>query len=188
MATSAPAPNTMFATGATLSAISTFFARPMSRNARPIDEVSQLRAIDFRDAKLRHHLRVMQDRAGDQVRKVGHEQRVVDRIAFHHLARVHVHQVGNLRECEERNAEGQHHAEQRDIRARQLRGRPQEEIRIFEVRQRGQIDGDGNDQEHARGRLAAVAGPQDPLTEVVVEPDGERPAAPCARCASTRRR
>ncbi len=43
--------------------------------------------------------------------------------------------------------------------------RAQEEIRVLEVGQRGEIDGDRDDQQGTRGRLAALPRAQDPLAE-----------------------
>jgi hypothetical protein len=48
---------------------------------------------------------VVEDRARDEVGKIGDEERVVDEAVFLGLAAVGIHEKGDLRESEERDAE-----------------------------------------------------------------------------------
>ena len=89
--------------------------------------------------ELRHHLRVMQHRPGDQVRKVGHEQRIVHETWFACLVLIDVDEIGDLREREERNAERQHDVQGSVTRARDGIQAADQEISVFEVGEQNQI-------------------------------------------------
>lgn len=100
--------------------------------------------VGGRIGELRHHLRVVQHRARDQVRKVGDEQHVVDEAALMHLALPAVDQEGDLREGVERDADRQHDVQQRDLRQAR-RGQPvvhvrDEEVGVLEDREHAQVD------------------------------------------------
>ena len=51
-----------------------FLNRPMKKIVSPTATFSTFEPIGSRLRELRHHLLVVQDRAGDQVREVGDEQ------------------------------------------------------------------------------------------------------------------
>ena len=46
----------------------------------------------------------MENRAGDQVREIGDEQRILQKVVLTGLAAVCVNEIGDLREREERDA------------------------------------------------------------------------------------
>src|SRR5437764_12162938 len=58
-------------------------------------------------SELRHHLAVVQDRTGDEMREEAHEERIVEKAWFLRPSAVHVDQIGDLREGEEADAERQ---------------------------------------------------------------------------------
>src|SRR5260370_2143397 len=93
--------------------------------------------------ELGHHLRMVEDGAGDQMRKVGHEQQVIGKTRLARLANVGVDQKGDLGKREKRNPQRQD-----DRRDHERMGQSKveiidDEIRILEVGQRGQIGADG---------------------------------------------
>lgn len=53
----------------------------------------------------------MQDLSSDQVRKIGHEQQVIDKTVFRHLADIGIHQKCDLGEGEEGDSDWQDDAE-----------------------------------------------------------------------------
>ena len=85
------------------------------------------------DGELRHHFLVVQDRARDQVREVGHEQHVVREVVFLRLAVVRVGQVRDLRERVERDAERQDDAERFDVVVKSGSYVVEKEVCVLEV-------------------------------------------------------
>ena len=101
--------------------------------------------------ELRDHLGVMHQRAGDQMREEGHEQRVADDVALDLGAAHHVDQIGDLLEGEEGDAERQHDVDERQRRAGQRSQAVEDEIGVFEIAQHREIE---RDAERAGGAAA----------------------------------
>ena len=77
----------------------------------PRATLSPLDALVRRRRELRHHLAVMDDRPGQQVREERHEQRVVVEARLGRLVAADVDQKRDLREREEADAERQREPE-----------------------------------------------------------------------------
>ena len=133
-------------------------------------EAQLLRAGAPRRGELRHEFGRAHDRAGDQVREEGHEQRVVEEARGRGgAAQVHVQRVGHGGEGVERDADRQH-----DVVVRRVIGDPdggqqgaeavQQELAVLEVPQHAEVRDHG--QQHPgmpRGlaaRLAPVPAPR----------------------------
>ncbi|KDA51786.1 hypothetical protein L963_1499 [Leuconostoc mesenteroides subsp. cremoris T26] len=105
--------------------------------------------------ELRHHLRVMQHRSGDQMREIGDEEQVVHEAALVHLALPAVDQEGDLGEGVEGDADRQRDVEQGQLRdaggGQSVVDIADEEVRILEDGQHAQID-------HQRQHQQALAG------------------------------
>src|SRR5690242_19865491 len=96
--------------------------------------------IDARLLELGHHLLVMQNRAGNEMRKVADEQRVVNRVVFARLALVGIDQECDLCEREERDPYWKYYGLDRPRGPRKCGPVADKEIRVFEVSQAKQID------------------------------------------------
>ena len=91
-------------------------------NSQPDDKIFDLGRVILRLCKLRHHFLVMQHGPRNQMRKVGDKQKVVDKVCFFGDTAMDIHQVGNLRKREKRNAERQNDIQQRRRRRRACQG------------------------------------------------------------------
>ena len=85
-------------------------------------EILGLRSIGLVAGELGHHLLVVKDGPGDEVRKVGHEQGVVDRAVLPGEPASDVHEEGDLGEGEEGDSQRQNQARPR------LRGPGQKDL------------------------------------------------------------
>ncbi len=134
-------------------------------------QVLGLEAVILRLRELRHHFLVMQDRAGDQVRKERHEQHVAQQAALFHDARLAVQQITDLCEREERNAQRQDDVVHGCRRHAQVIQEVQQRHEILVVKQQRQIGAHAqpHDQALQPGACDVV---QDQLADQVVEGDG----------------
>jgi hypothetical protein len=98
-------------------------------------------------AELRHHLPVMHDRPGDQLREKQHEQAVVEQILVLDAACVAIDEIGDFLEGEKTDRQWQHHIRQGQRPPGQGIEILDEKIRILEIRQHREIDGDAADQQ-----------------------------------------
>jgi len=73
---SSPASKIRFATAPTGSAKTIFLNSPAEKKRQPERHMER---VELRLAELRDHFRVVVDRSGNEVRKKGHEQRVIGR-------------------------------------------------------------------------------------------------------------
>ena len=123
--------------------------------------------------ELRHELGRSHDGPGDQVRKEGHEQRVIEEVASRHRApQVYVEGVGHRGERVERDADRQH-----DIGRRRLVGDSEgihrrgevrlQEAAVLEVQQHAEIDDDR--QEHPRAPAGLPLRAHQPLSRVPID-------------------
>ena len=97
--------------------------------------------------QLRAHLRVVNDRAGDQVREDRDEQRVGDEIGLVGPASIAVDQVGELGEGEKRDSDGHDDVPRNVIDTAQCRDVGGQKIKVFEVGQQTQIHRNPEDEE-----------------------------------------
>ena len=81
----------------------------------------------------------MQNRPGNQVRKISHKEQVVDKVIFLRIAPIRIHQERDLRKREKGNAQRQDDAPQRPVGSRQMIKRIQEKLRIFVITQQTKI-------------------------------------------------
>ena len=125
------------------------------KESQPHHQPATVKHMRGRLRKLRHHLLVMQDGTGDQVRKIGDEQAIAFRLIILDLAGVAVDQVGNLGKGEKRYADRQDDAQRRDGRARHGRHIAEQKIGIFEKYQQRQIEDQAGHQP-ALGRFQAA--------------------------------
>ncbi len=105
-------------------------------------EIGMAEAHRFRLPELRHHLPVVDDRPGDQLREEGHEQAVVQEPVFRRFALGGIDQIGDLLEGEERDAERQDDGADAEVQAGQRADILHDEDGIFEIGQHRQIAGD----------------------------------------------
>ena len=105
-------------------------------------EMERLRLLVRRGGELRHHLAVMQDRPGKQMRKEAHEQRVVEKTGLFRPAAMDVDEICNLREGEEADAERQHDVRQRQRQAGEVGGVAHREVGVLEHAQEQQVGAD----------------------------------------------
>ena len=153
----AGAANPASAIGAKVSAISTFFTRPIASRKSPAARLSHCGRLFVASRELRHHLAVVQDRAREQVREEGHEQRVVDEHRLLRLAAMDVDQVRDLREREEADAERQREVQEVRHVARDARGVREEEVGVLEHAQQCEVRSDA-ECEHPAARTPAQRG------------------------------
>ena len=123
--------------------------------------------------ELRHHFPVMQDRAGDEVGKVGHEEGEIGRRQALDFAAMHVHQERDLRECKERDAQGKHQSQGGKPGVGQVVGCENEEIGVLEVAKQGEI-GPHRRAKAWHGRSPCVAQRQEAACHEIVEGDAPR--------------
>ena len=129
-------------------------------------EVVQIDPIGAVLGELRDHLAVVNDRPGDQLRKEGHEQGVVDEALVTDLAAIGVDQIGDLLEGEERDRQRQHDVVDAEVdRQQRLDQVGAEEARVFEVADAGQIGADAEAEQELR------PGHQQPLADEEIERD-----------------
>ena len=107
--------------------------------------------------ELRHHLAVMQHRAGDQVRKESDEQQVGAKRFLGFALRIGVDQVGDLRKGVERDAQRQHHVEHRSRNTQHGADRRRKKIRVLVIAERRQVGGERADQQQLAVWLRQVA-------------------------------
>ena len=117
----------------------------------PTAKFSDLEPIGRPLGELRHHLRVMQHRPGDQVRKVRDEQRIRDETWLRRLALVGVDEKGDLGEGEKGDAERQDDAGERNVDAAELPQRIDEKIGVLEIAESREIGDDRGRQHLLRG-------------------------------------
>ena len=114
---------------------------------QPHREIGMAEAHRFRLPELRHHLLVVDDRPGDELREEGHEQAVVQEPVFRRLALGGIDQIRHLLEGEERDAERQDDGADAEVQTGQRADILHDEDGIFEVSQQRQIAGDAEDQQ-----------------------------------------
>lgn len=108
---------------------------------------------------------------GDQVREIGHEQAVVDRIEFLRLAARRVDQEGDLREGEERDAQRENDRRKVVAAAGDRIDRVDEEVGVLVVAQQNQIARDTERQQVASALGADVTAARQCAPHGVVEDD-----------------
>ena len=88
-----------------------FLGEPECENRKTDIEHMRIAPMHGGRGELRHHFPVMQDRAGDEVGKVGYEKCEIGRRQALDFTATYVHQQRDLGESEERNAQGQHQSQ-----------------------------------------------------------------------------
>ena len=107
--------------------------------------------------ELRQHLAMMDDRAGDELREEGHEQRIAQQRALPDAASMDIGEIGDLLEREERDADGKGDAGKFQPGAGGGIDLVHQEIGIFEPAQQAQIEGDAAGQCQAPGNARRAA-------------------------------
>ena len=130
-----------------------FLSEPDGEDREARGDHRRIRAECFRPSELRHHRLMMDNRSGQQMRKIGDEQSIIDKasrprtlMCFHFTARG-INQISDLREGEKRNAERQHDMHQVPLRAEHEVGVGNEEIGIFIIPKQRQITGNAQRQD-----------------------------------------
>ena len=90
---------------------------------------------------------MVQNGTGYEMRKVSHEQRIVNQVVFPHFAPGSINQESDLRECEERNAEGKNDVQGPEMRDVECVEVGYEEIGVFVVTEQRQIACHGDSEE-----------------------------------------
>ena len=132
-------------------------------------EVVEVEMAVFRVGELRHDLAVQHDRAGDQLREEGDEQRVVENMIARHRAAVAVDHIGELLEGEERNAQRQREVIQRKMRAEGAVEVVHKEVVVLEIEQHAEVEAKA--QQHQRQADGLALAGEHELAERVVDQD-----------------
>ena len=115
--------------------------------------------------ELRHHLGMVHDRSGDQLRKKENEQREIGQPARSGMMCVNVGEIGDLLKGEERYSKRQDDVQKRQLGARDIVQSVDEEIRVFEIDEQREIAADAGDEKHLpRWPLGAL----DRVTDIVI--------------------
>jgi len=119
---------------------------PQDEDADSRRQVLQPWAIDARIGELRHHVAVVQDRPGDQVREEGDEQDVVQQAAVLRHILPAIDQEQDLREGEEADPERQPHAGDRLYHPVRRAAEAEQPGQILEPDQQAKVGGDRESQ------------------------------------------
>ena len=106
-----------------------------------------------RGVELRHHLAVMHDRAGDELRKEQDEQTVVLERERLDAPGLYVDQEGDLLKGDEGHAERQDDVRQHEIRAEHVIDRVDQKVGVFEIAEESDIEANSGE-EHSPGKTA----------------------------------
>jgi len=98
--------NTWSAQGAHESARATFLNSPRERNASPISTFPGIQRFGAPVGELRHQLRVMHDRAGNQMREEDHEQAISEEPKLLRFSLIGIHQKRDLGESKKMKSPG----------------------------------------------------------------------------------
>ncbi len=139
-------------------------------DGQPDREILAARVRRRRRGELRHHLLVVIERPGEEVREEGDEDDVAQEIIGRCVAACHVDQERYLREREERDADRQHDRAARRRHASEAGERADEEVEIFEIEEDEEIAGDADDEKSPSLHAGA---PCDRPTDAEVEQDRE---------------
>src|SRR6267142_3595092 len=126
--------------------------------------------------ELRHHLPVMHDRTGDELREKQHEQPVVAQRERGDAPGVNVDQKRDLLKRDERDSQRKNYLSQGQIRAEHIVDRTPEEVAVLEVSEKRDIENDAHD-EHRQRSLAPTLTSGQPLQgprQDEVDQDGRR--------------
>src|SRR6185503_10581466 len=96
----------------------------------------------------------MQDRSRDQMREVRNEEEVVDEAIGSRLAAVGVHEVGDLREGEERNAKRENDIHRGPVRSPGCVDGLDEEVGVLEEGEHAEVEREGGHEEATPARRA----------------------------------
>ena len=155
--------------------------QPQREDGEPHGEEFRVDAVGGRLPELRHHLLVVQHRAGNQVREVGDEQAVMDEVELAGFAARCVHQEGNLCEGEEGDAQRQDDLAQAPGTAQRRIDGVNKEIGVFVVAQQGQVGCNPEGQQALAPGRADVAAAGQPVAHQVVEADRSQQQADVRR-------
>ena len=133
------------------------FCQPQHEQRHPRRQLVIIGTIGLTLCELRHHLGMMQNRPRDQMREIGHEQTVMDKAVFACLALIGVHQKRDLREGEKRNPQRQNDGAQTDTGSGRCVQVIDKEVRVFVIRQQGEIGNNRKSQQTTRAANNAHA-------------------------------
>ena len=123
---------------------------------RPSEKSSRPEPKGVRATELRQHLRVVHDRARDELREEGHEQGVVKKAGLVGAAAIDVDQIRDLLQREERDRERKDEPLGRDFGAAERVQVHDEEVEILEHAERQKVAHDAKRSEPPRHRHRAV--------------------------------
>jgi hypothetical protein len=103
----------------------------------------------LRRTDLWHDLGVVRDRTGDQLRKEGDEEGVIEQREVTHEAAVRVHEKGDLLERDERNPYWQDDARHRPLQSEDGVHVGNKKACVFEIPEKTQVEDDADRQEGA---------------------------------------
>jgi len=103
-------------------------------------DVIEVEAAVFRVGKLGDDFAVQHDRTGDELGEERDKQRVIQNVIARHGAPIAVDDIGKLLEGEERNAQRERDAVERQVQTEGMVHVIKEEIVIFEIEQHAEID------------------------------------------------
>ena len=123
---------------------------------QPRRKMERLRSLVRWRGELRHHLAVVQDRSGQQMREKAHEQRVVEQARLFRLAATDVDEVCDLGEGEEADAQRQDDMRESERQAGEIGGVAHREVGVLEHAEKQQVGADAARKQRFRVARASV--------------------------------
>ena len=117
-----------------------FLGKPKHKKRETARNPLPVRLFRVKRPKLRQHLAVIYNGAGDKLREKGHKQRILGQRAVRHLAPVSIHDEGNLLKGKKADPQRQKDAPQNKIGSAHAVHGVEEEVKILKVKQHAQIE------------------------------------------------
>ena len=116
------------------------FHQAAGEGVKPRREVIEVEAAVFRVGKLGDDFAVQHDRTGDELGEERDKQRVIQNVIARHGAPIAVDDIGKLLKGEERDAQRECDAVERQVQTEGMVHVIKEEIVIFEIEQHAEVD------------------------------------------------
>lgn len=137
---------------AKVSAMTTFFEQPNGEQKQPYGYIAPPYSPVPTACKLRHHLFVMEYRAGQQVWEVGDKQHIVRQAVLSHLAFVSIDKKSYLSKSKKANPQRQDDMRQGNIGVEYAVEVVQQKVGVFEICQKRHIKDNAEYQKRFGGK------------------------------------
>ena len=127
-----------------------FFKQSDGKDKKPLGDMCRFGIAVVCIGKLGHHLFVVDDRTGDELREKGNKKRVIQKVVLFGFMTVTVHQIGNLLKGKEADRQRQNQMQQRYLRTEEEVCVIDEKVGIFKIAQQRQIDADTEKEQKLR--------------------------------------